>query len=109
MNTWLTFNGAVLLQEGGRAGEGVRSCGTGWGNSGGARRHDGVTRRRVITPISIDLHIQEQLILFNTSGGRESNNKIQKKKPGVSWLKTRLDTTTSYLRHHTECCALRKG
>lgn len=82
MNTWLTFNGAVLLQEGGRAREGVRRCGTSWGDSGGARRHDGVTRRRVLTPISIDLHIQEQLILFNTSGERESKKKL---KTGVSW------------------------
>lgn len=67
----LTLNGAVLFQEGGRARQGVRCCGGSWGDSRGARRHDGVTGRRVLTSIPVDLHILEQLILFNTPGERE--------------------------------------
>lgn len=70
----LTPNAAVLFQEGWRAGQGVRHCGGRWGDSRGARRHDGVTRRRVITSVPVNLHIQQQLIIFHTPGrGSETN------------------------------------
>lgn len=73
--TRLTFNGAVLLEEGGRAWQGVRCCGTGGGHTRGACGHDGVARRWVLAPVPIHLHIQQQLILFNTPGETEAKEK----------------------------------
>lgn len=90
----------MLFHEGGRARQGVRCCGGCWGNSRRASRNARVTRRRVLTSIPVDLHIQEQLILFNTPAERESE---KKKNTGASvgivyWQKTQLDTTAG--PHH---------
>lgn len=71
MNAWLTLNDTVLLQEGGRPRQGVWWGGTSWGGSGRPCGHDVVTGRRVLTPISIDLHVQKQFILFDTPGDKK--------------------------------------
>lgn len=66
MNAWLTFNDTMLLQEGGRARQGVWCCGSSWGGSRRTCGRDVVTRRWVLTPISVDLHVQKQFILSDT-------------------------------------------
>lgn len=66
MNAWLTFNDTMLLQEGGRARQGVWCCGSSWGGSRRTGGRDVVTRRWVLTPISVDLHVQKQFILSDT-------------------------------------------
>lgn len=66
MHTWLTFNSTVLFHEGGRARQSVRCCDTSWGDPRCTRGHDRVTGRRVLTPVPVDLHVQEQLVLLNT-------------------------------------------
>lgn len=82
MNVWLTFNDTVLLQEGGRPRQGVWCCGTSWGGSGRTCGHDVVTGRRVLTPISIDLHVQKQFILFDTPGDNKSK---------ADWIEKRIE------------------
>lgn len=79
MHPRLTLDGAVLFQQGGRARQGVRCCGGSWGDSRGACRHDRVTGRRVLTSIPVDLHIQEQLVLFNTPAEDENAVRIRAK------------------------------
>lgn len=79
MHPRLTLDGAVLFQQGGRARQGVRCCGGSWGDSRGARRHDRVTGRRVLASIPVDLHIQEQLILFNTPAEDKKSSQDQGK------------------------------
>lgn len=71
----LTFNETVLLHEGGRPRQGVRCRGTGWDGSGRTRGHDVVAGRRVLTPISIDLHVQKQFILFDTPGDKRQEQR----------------------------------
>lgn len=70
MNAWLTFYDTMLFQEGGRARQGVWCCGSSWGGSRGPGGRDVVTRRWVLASVSIDLHVQEQFILFDTPGDK---------------------------------------
>lgn len=71
MHCYIILNCAVLLQQSGSSRKGVRCCSGSWGDSGCACRHGGVARRQVLTSITVNLHVQKQLVLFNTLvGGR---------------------------------------
>lgn len=69
VNARLTFNDTMLFQEGGRAGQGVRRRGSRRSASGRTRGRDVVPGGRVLAAVPIDLHVQEQFILFDVPGG----------------------------------------